>query len=65
MSKLHSGASAGESIFLKMAKIDQKWPKTAKIGLFSTVFGNFDLKIRKITPTSPIYIDPVGENGPF
>ena len=62
---MHSGVSDGESIFLKMAKIDQNWQKMAKNGLFSTVFGNFDPEESGITPTSPTYIDSVGENGTF
>ena len=37
----------------------------AKNGLFSTVFGNFDQEESGITPTSPTYIDSVGENGTF
>ena len=62
---MHSGVSAGESIFSKMAKIDQNRQKMAKNGLFSTVFGNFDPEESGITPTSPTYIDSVGENGTF
>ena len=61
----HSGASAGESIFLKMVKFGQNRPKMAKNGLFFAVFSIFEPKIYMIRPTSATFLDSVGQNGAF
>ena len=57
---------------MPVSRFFRKWPKLTKIGkkrqkngIFSTVFGNFDPEESGITPTSPTYIDSVGENGTF
>ena len=65
MSVLHSGASAGESIFLKMVKFGQNRPKMAKNGPFFAVFSIFEPKIYMIRPTSATFLDSVGQNGAF
>ena len=55
LSGIHSGVSAGQSIFSKIDKNAKIWPKMAKNGLFLAVFGIFETKICRIRPVSAIF----------
>ena len=61
----HSGVSAGESIFSKMAEKAKIWQKKAENSPFFAVFGIFEPKIHMIRPPSATFLDSVGQNGAF